>query len=102
MYNTSVHTRRIGLLLLFLFIIAVLLTHCFIIAKINHECIGYNCPICSLLRSAAAFLAQIRLIACIMVVAFVPVCWITRVRFSYGFQVSSVSTPIGTKVRLNN
>lgn len=102
MQRWSPQRRRLALFLLSFFVLALLLTHCFILTSMTHECLGPGCRICSMLRSAAVFLSQIKIGAYAVSIAGIALYCAACVVAAYRDQPVVVSTLIGIKVRLNS
>lgn len=93
--------RNIAIAFSVIFICLVLFAGCLIVAEHQHECIGENCNICSVIDAAQELLGGMMLLA-IASILFV-------VLFKFGFNYLLVSfknflftTPILLKVKLSD
>ncbi len=99
--NIIMRTKRIAVVLLVsLFILAVLLSHAFVITEAHHDCSGHDCAVCQVLALAKNLIKTAGILLLCLVV-FLQAFSLHSVVFNVVGKVYC-STPVSLKVKLSN
>ncbi len=93
--------KKAALALTVLFVFVMLFSHIFVIAEVDHECSGDDCPICEVIAIVSDKIKGLSLVGSSAIICAAIIFYIVKTLF-VGNEAKTVSSLITLKVKLSN